>query len=94
MDTETGKIQALEISLHQPDVRASADKLMKLLHPEFKEIGYSGKTYNRECIIKSLITEAPSDSKIWSQSYEFTELAPHIMHVSYCLLYTSPSPRD
>jgi len=83
MDSVTGKIQALEISLHQPDVRASADKLTELLHPEFREIGYSGDTYSLRFIVKALSTEVPSSSKIWSQHYVFTELAAHIIHVSY-----------
>jgi len=83
MDSVTGKIQALEISLHQPNVRASAEKLTELLHPEFREIGYSGNTYSLTCIVKALTTEVPSSSKILSQHFVFTELAAHIIHVSY-----------
>ena len=78
-------IKALEISLHQPDVRSDTEKLKHLLHPKYTEIGYSGKTYNLQSILQALATEKASNAgtDIWSQSYSFTDLTPDIVQVYY-----------
>ena len=48
------EIQALEVELHHPGVRCSRQRLEELLHPDFHEVGRSGRSYNRETIINFL----------------------------------------
>lgn len=76
-------IKALEISLHQSDVRNDVNKVKALLHPRFIEIGYSGKTYNLESTLEALANEKPSTSEVYSKHYEFIDLASNIIQVLY-----------
>lgn len=46
-----------ELRLLDPVVRASAELLASLLHPEFREIGTSGRLWTREAIIASLTAD-------------------------------------
>ena len=41
-------LRALEVELHHPGVRCSADRLAQLLHPDFHEVGRSGRQYDHE----------------------------------------------
>ena len=79
------EIKALELSLHQPDVRSYKESLELLLHPSFKEIGYSGVSYSLSSTLESLKHESISGSVpvIWSQDYEFSDLAPEIVQLWY-----------
>ena len=79
------EIKTLEISLHQQDIRRSKESLELLLHPLFKEVGYSGVTYDLKSILEALEQEAKSDStpEIWSQNFEFIDLASEIVQVLY-----------
>ena len=47
-------LRALEVELHHPGVRSSAERLSQLLHPDFHEVGRSGRQYDRETIIRWL----------------------------------------
>ena len=75
-------LRDLEISIHQHDVRTSIDKLTELLHPNFVEISYSGKTYDFNSMLDSL-PKLPPDFIVWSQGYEYYEYAPNIVQVIY-----------
>ncbi len=48
------ELQALEIELHHPGVRCSSQRLEQLLHPQFHEVGRSGRRYDRDTIVKFL----------------------------------------
>jgi hypothetical protein len=55
MDQQLAKlIQDLEISLLQPEVRQSAEKLNELLADDFVEFGMFGKKYSKQDIVESL----------------------------------------
>ena len=41
-------LQALEAELHHPGVRCSRERLEQSLHPDFHEVGRSGRQYSRE----------------------------------------------
>ena len=51
------ELQALEVELHHPGVRCSRERLEQLLHPEFHEVGRSGRSYNRETIVNFLAAQ-------------------------------------
>ena len=74
-----------EVALHQYEVRSDKKQLLKLLHPEFQEVGESGTSYSLNSILELLGTEQANGSQIHSQEFEGTELAPNI----YLLLYKS-----
>ncbi|MCS3429922.1 nuclear transport factor 2 family protein [Klebsiella sp. BIGb0407] len=50
-------IRDLEIQLHQPALRLDAERVEKLLHSDFEEIGRSGQFYNRSQTIAALKME-------------------------------------
>jgi len=50
-------LKQLEMSLHHPEVRCSAERLGALLHPSFKELGSSGTKYTREEILVQLSSQ-------------------------------------
>ena len=49
-------LQHLEAELHHPGVRCSTERLEQLLHPDFHEVGRSGRPYDRETVIRYLAT--------------------------------------
>jgi hypothetical protein len=52
------ELQALEVELHHPGVRCSRERLEQLLHPEFHEVGRSGRIYDRDTIVGYLAAQA------------------------------------
>lgn len=48
------ELQALEVELHHPGVNCSPERLERLLHPEFHEVGRSGRPYHRETVVSYL----------------------------------------
>jgi ribonuclease HI len=54
--TDAQTVELLERRLLTPAVRADAAALAALLHPEFEEVGASGRLLDRETIIQSLDT--------------------------------------
>jgi hypothetical protein len=44
-------LRRLEEELHRPETRRDANRMRMLLHPEFEEIGRSGRRYTREDIL-------------------------------------------
>ena len=77
-------LQGLELELHQPTCRKDCSRLNVLLHDDFYEIGYSGKTHNKSEVLKRL-PEQKSESKIYSQDYSLQDINEH----SVLLLYKS-----
>ncbi|MDN3921372.1 nuclear transport factor 2 family protein [Roseateles violae] len=51
------ELQALEVELHHPGVRCSAERLEQLLHPDFHEVGRSGRRYERTTIVRFLAAQ-------------------------------------
>ena len=46
----------LELEPQLPAVRRSREHLFELLHPDFYEVGRSGKTYAREDVVRNLLS--------------------------------------
>nr|WP_202439380.1 MULTISPECIES: nuclear transport factor 2 family protein [unclassified Streptomyces] len=67
-----------------PVVRASADLLVALLHPEFREIGSSGRLWNRETIIAALTADdAPSPGPLTASRMRGEELCSDLVHLTF-----------
>ncbi len=77
-NTETSllkHLQSLEVELHHPGVLCSRERLEQLLHPDFHEVGRSGRPYTRETIVNYLST-LESLPAVVSETFNLAELAP------------------
>lgn len=70
---------ALERQLHAP----AAAQAEALLHPDFVEVGYSGRRYDKAAILALLAAEAPGESRILAQDFELQWLGPDQVLVLY-----------
>ncbi|TWS17658.1 nuclear transport factor 2 family protein [Tsukamurella asaccharolytica] len=75
-------IRELELDLMSAPTRADAAKLRTLLHPEFVEIGRSGRRWTREPIIESLLAH-PREQAPTVDEWEFTHIADDLLLVTY-----------
>ena len=76
------RIQALEVELHHPGVRCSRARLEQLLHPDFHEVGRSGRAYDRTTIVEYLAS-LESHPVVVSESFALVELAPQVVLLTY-----------
>ncbi|MEU6954022.1 nuclear transport factor 2 family protein [Streptomyces sp. NPDC045714] len=73
-----------ELRLLDPLVRASAELLASLLHPEFREIGTSGRLWTRETIIASLTAEsAPRPGPLTASRMRGSQLCADLVHLTF-----------
>lgn len=73
-----------ELRLLDPVVRASADLLAASLHPEFREIGTSGRLWNRKTIIAALTADdAPSPGPLTASRMQGVQLCPELVHLTF-----------
>ena len=75
-------LRDLEISLHQPAVRADINRLDELLHPSFIEFGRSGRRYTKADMLRDLPLAQPS-AAIWSQNFAVAEIADGVALLTY-----------
>lgn len=59
-ESDVEVVERLERELLDPAVRADASRVAAILHPEFEEIGRSGRLWARDAIVQELATEEPS----------------------------------
>ncbi|MFJ8921277.1 hypothetical protein B046DRAFT_03793 [Streptomyces sp. LamerLS-316] len=73
-----------ELRLLDPVVRASADVLATLLHPDFREIGTSGRLWQRDTIIAMLTDPgAPRPEPLVATRMRGDQLAPDLVHLTF-----------
>lgn len=71
----------LEKKLHQPEIRSDVKALEALLHPDFFEIGVSGRHWNRSECISALLQE--SGEGVVSENYAWTKLRENLVRLTY-----------
>lgn len=76
------ELARLEAELHRPAVRSDGEKVNRLLHAEFEEIGRSGNVHSRQATLAALKTEARPD-EIAADGYAATEIGPGIVLLTY-----------
>jgi hypothetical protein len=54
MASALDEVVALELRLLDPETRRSPAEVERLLHPEFREIGASGRVWDRDSIVANL----------------------------------------
>ncbi|MDJ0464162.1 DUF4440 domain-containing protein [Streptomyces sp. H27-C3] len=73
-----------ELRLLDPAVRASAELLEELLHPEFSEFGTSGRHWDRESILAALTAEGASAPRpVTTSRMRGAQLAPDLVHLTF-----------
>ncbi|MGW7364957.1 nuclear transport factor 2 family protein [Streptomyces sp. NPDC054841] len=73
-----------ELRLLDPAVRTAPALLAGLLHPEFLEFGVSGRRWDRDAIIDSLVEEGPRGVKpITASDMKGTQLADDVVHLTF-----------
>jgi len=84
-DEDVQIVIGLELQLLQPQVRASAAELEKLLHPDFYEFGASGREWDRSETISALTGERPptEDAPATAAGITGVRLADDVVHVTY-----------
>jgi hypothetical protein len=76
------QLQSLEIELHHPGVRCNRNRLEELLHPEFHEVGRSGRVYDRQSVIDHLCAQE-SLPTVASDDFSVVELGPDVALLTY-----------
>ncbi len=85
-------LRSLECELHDPRVRCSRERLVTLLHPQFREFSRAGVEFSQTQIIEHLLSESDA-SKVQAQGFAIFELAPTVVLLTYKSAYISASGR-
>lgn len=83
------ELARLEAQLHCPAVRADAERLHRLLHAEFEEIGRSGDFHSRQATLAALQVEAPLP-EMQADGYVATQLGPGSALLTYRSAWRQP----
>lgn len=78
-------LRGLETLLHQPEVRADAERLGACLHADFLEFGRSGARYTRAEVVASIAGTAAQQRQpsIWTQDFELASLGEGVALLTY-----------
>ncbi len=75
-------LQSLESELHHPGVRCSRERLEVLLHPDFREVGRSGRQYTRAAVIAHLAAQEVQPDVV-AGGFAVQVLAPGVALLTY-----------
>lgn len=76
------QLQALEVELHQPEVRGDAARLDALPHGDFQEFGRSGAAYAKSDIVAQLLT-ATQHAHLVADNFIVRSLAVDVALLTY-----------
>lgn len=77
----TEQLVRLELSVLDPETRATPAVLEVLLAPEFLQIGATGRRFTRADLIAALARDVPGEHS--ASGFECVELAPGLMQLRY-----------
>jgi hypothetical protein len=80
-DADFATVIELEQHLLKPEVRLDRHILLALLHEDFREFGASGRTYDRESIVKTLLASEGRNAEAWN--FHATRLGPDAVLLTY-----------
>jgi hypothetical protein len=75
-------LSSLEAELHHPGALCTRERLEQLLHPEFHEVGRSGRPYTRAFVIDALLGNS-LNRNVLPSGHELSELAAGCMLLTY-----------
>lgn len=84
-DTEMDTVLELERELQSPDARAGEWRLRELLAPDFREVGASGRQWDRDSILDLLDRESGDEDAAPIEVVDLTGrvIAPGVIQVSW-----------
>ncbi len=77
------RVMYLERRLLHPSARTSPDELGALLHPEFREVGASGRVWDRDSTIEMLTREDNPSEPIHDEEMQGSVLAEGVVLLTY-----------
>jgi len=78
MDDLLAELTALETELHHPGVTCTRARLERLLHPDFHEIGRSGRRYTRQTVI-DFLADRPSPPNVIAYDHRVERVADGVV---------------
>jgi ribonuclease HI len=78
-------LRSLDEELLGSATRRDATRLRELLHPQFKEVGRTGRQWSRDEIVEALTIDGER-AAVATADWEFSELAPGVALVCYTVL--------
>ncbi|MCX0246874.1 nuclear transport factor 2 family protein [Streptomyces drozdowiczii] len=73
-----------ELRLLDPLVRASADLLDQVLHPDYREVDTTGRHWDRDTIIDLLVSgRAPAPGRLTASRMRGVHLADGLVHLTF-----------
>lgn len=91
MNSLLSQLQSVEVELHHPGVRCSRERLEQLLHPDFHEVGRSGRAYDRDTVVNHLASQAPP--VVESDAFSVLALGPASALLTYRSAHVEPDGR-
>jgi hypothetical protein len=82
VESSLAVLRRLEVELHHPGARSSRARLEQLLHPEFHEVGRSGRQYDRATVIQYLM-EQQCSPHVESGEFSVTLVAATVALLTY-----------
>ncbi|WP_295548945.1 nuclear transport factor 2 family protein [uncultured Pseudacidovorax sp.] len=76
-------LQQLEVELHHPGRPCDVERLEALLHPDFHEVGRSGRAYDRATVVRYL-SQVSTPPQVDSSQFRVERLTPDVALLSYC----------
>ncbi|MFT6908418.1 MAG: hypothetical protein ACJAS1_005119 [Oleiphilaceae bacterium] len=80
-----------EIALHQVWFRTNRSVVERLLHPEFREVEESGRSYNFNEIASFMDNQKRSEDSVHSQDYECINLENNTILLLYKSVVVKPT---
>jgi hypothetical protein len=81
-DADVDLVVRLELELLDPAVRADTHAVREHLHPQFREVGASGRLWDAQATTTALAAER-SDDPIDASDFESFRLAPEVILLTY-----------
>ena len=83
------QLQGLEVELHHPGGRCSPQRLSELIHPDFSEVGRSGRIYDRDTVLGLLVSQS-TRPEVVSEGFRLALLAPQVALLTYRSTHRKP----
>ena len=74
-------VVALELRLLEPGARADPEELGSLLPPDFREIGASGRVWDREAIVRALAADPALSVRV--SRLDARPVRDDVVHITY-----------
>jgi ribonuclease HI len=81
-DADVAAVVRRELELLEPAIRADASAVRERLHPEFREIGASGRLWDASTTVAALAVEGDA-APIDASDLESFRLAPEVILLTY-----------